>query len=110
MKFQTLEDYIHQLPNRHQTLLLDIQRYVLEKHAEIRVELSYQMMAFKTNHVFFYVGVFKRHIGLYPSRHMSHLIPHLGAFKYSKGAIQIPFEMSFPYHLIDLILKEENVI
>ena len=53
-----------------------------------------------------YFAVFKNHIGFYPTASVIKAVENeLSKFKYSKGAIQFPYDKKIPFALIKKIIK-----
>jgi uncharacterized protein YdhG (YjbR/CyaY superfamily) len=80
-------------------------RSILQKALPDAVEcISYGMPAFKTSEVLVYFAGNKNHIGFYPtSRPIEVFEQELKKWKFSKGAIQFPYDKPLPKQLIKAI-------
>ena len=68
--------------------------------------ISYGMPAYRMSKVLVYFAGNKEHIGLYPTSSGIKMFEHeLGNWKYSKGAIQFPYEQKLPRGLITRIAR-----
>jgi len=74
--------------------------------------ISYGMPAYRMTKVLVYFAGNKEHVGFYPTSSGIKKFEHeLGEWKYSKGAIQFPYERSLPRDLITriAIMRKEEV-
>jgi uncharacterized protein YdhG (YjbR/CyaY superfamily) len=107
MAFQTHQDYI-------QTFNLEIQEKLIEFQLllkgllpeEANEVISYNMPAFKLKKVIVYFAAHKEHLGFYPtSKPIEAVKEELRDYKYSKGAIQLPYSQPLPVDLIKKIVS-----
>ena len=102
----TIDEYIAQFPEDVQQILFKIRAVIKEAAPEAVERISYKMPAFyqKGNLVWF--GVHPHHIGFYPTGSgIEAFKEELSAYKWSKGAVQFPFDKPIPYNLISKIVK-----
>ena len=67
---------------------------------------SYQMPVFKQNGNLVYFGVFKNHIGFFPTASgINAFKEELSGYKLSKGTVQFPFNKPIPFNLVKKIVK-----
>ena len=102
----TIDEYIAQFPEDVQQILFKIRAVIKEAAPEAVERISYKMPVFyqKGNLVWF--GVHPHHIGFYPTGSgIEAFKEELSAYKWSKGAVQFPFDKPIPYNLISKIVK-----
>lgn len=82
-------------------------RAIIHKTAPEAIEvISYGMPAFKVNKVLVYFAAHKSHIGFYPtSSGIKAFEKKLNDYKWSKGAVQFPFDQPLPERLIQEMVK-----
>lgn len=82
-------------------------RKVIKKAAPGTEEvISYQMPAYRQNRILVYFAGHNGHIGFYPTSSGIEAFRHeLTGYKWSKGAIQFPYDQPLPVKLIEAIVK-----
>ena len=94
-------------------MLQELRQIIQESAPEATEKISYQMPTFYLNGNLVHFAVNKNHIGFYPAPSGIEAFEEaLTPYKYSKGAIQFPFDKPIPYDLIRRIVKhrvEENL-
>jgi uncharacterized protein YdhG (YjbR/CyaY superfamily) len=102
----TIDEYIHSFPPDIQEILFQV-RQTIKKTAPGAMEvISYGMPAFRQNGILVYFAAHKNHIGFYPtSSGIEAFKNELGRYKWSKGAVQFPFDKPIPLDLIDRIVR-----
>ena len=101
-----IDDYISRFP-RH---VLEILEYILVNiriaAAAAEEAISYQMPAFKLNGNLVYFGVWRNHVGFYPTPSATEKFKkELSVYKGAKGSVQFPLDEPMPYSLIGRIVK-----
>ncbi len=114
MEHNTVIDvYISKYPEEIQKMLQELRQVIQESAPEATEKISYQMPTFYLNGNLVHFAVNKNHIGFYPAPSGIEAFEEaLKPYKYSKGAIQFPFDKPIPYDLIRRIVKhrvEENL-
>lgn len=100
-----IEEYIHQAENSHQFKLNEIYHVIKELTPTAEETISWGMPTFilKGNLVHFADN--KNHLGFYPSpTGIEAFKSELTEYKYSKGAIQFPYNKELPIELIKKIV------
>lgn len=108
-----IDVYISKYPEEIQKMLQELRQIIQESAPEATEKISYQMPTFYLNGNLVHFAVNKNHIGFYPAPSGIEAFEEaLKPYKYSKGAIQFPFDKPIPYDLIRRIVKhrvEENL-
>ncbi|GGC60129.1 hypothetical protein GCM10011387_12190 [Pedobacter quisquiliarum] len=104
--YDSISAYIEACPAEHRTLLEQL-RAIIQKNVPTAQEtISYGIPTFKLRGNLIHFGLAKKHIGLYPGAAAVEAFKEaLGAYKTSKGAIQLPLEEELPIGLIEDILR-----
>ncbi len=102
----TIDDYISQYPQDIQQILSKIRAVIKETAPGAVEKISYGMPAFYQTGNLVWFGVFKRHIGFYPSASgvdasEEEIAPYLG----TKGSLHFPLDKPIPYDLIRKIVE-----
>ena len=101
-----IDDYIAKYPEEIQKILKELREVIRETAPEASEKISYQMPTFYLNGNLVHFAVNKNHIGFYPAPSGIEAFEEaLKPYKYSKGAIQFPFDRPIPYDLIRSIVK-----
>lgn len=108
-----IDVYISKYPEEIQKMLQELRLVIQESAPEATEKISYQMPTYYLNGNLVHFAVNKNHIGFYPAPSGIEAFEEaLKPYKYSKGAIQFPFDKPIPYDLIRRIVKhrvEENL-
>lgn len=108
-----IDVYISKYPEEIQKMLQELRQIIQESAPEATEKISYQMPTYYLNGNLVHFAVNKNHIGFYPAPSGIEAFEEaLKPYKYSKGAIQFPFDKPIPYDLIRRIVKhrvEENL-
>jgi uncharacterized protein YdhG (YjbR/CyaY superfamily) len=101
-----IEIYLQQFDGLKLKKLQEI-RVILQKALPEAEEcISYGMPAYRMSKVLVYFAGNKEHVGFYPtSSGIRKFEQELGDWKYSKGAIQFPYEKKLPKDLIMRIAR-----
>lgn len=101
------EEYINELPESVIKSLIEIKDLIQKTNTKAENTISYGMPAFKyKGKPLAYFAAFKNHIGFYPTASgIKAVEKELSKFKYSKGAIQFPYDKKIPFALIKKIIK-----
>lgn len=104
--FNNIDEYHQQYAKHIQERLQAIRNIIIKTVPQVHEVISYQMPAFKWNKVLIYYAAYKNHIGIYPGAEaIVFFKDELSAYKKSKGAIQIPHDVTIPTKLIEDITK-----
>lgn len=104
--FQSVDQYLQQLPVTSQSSLQQVRQLVKTLLPDASEVISYQMPAFRQQRVFCYVGVFKKHVGVYPPLSFEHpLSEQLRPYRGPKGNLQFPLQQPLPLELISQLLQ-----
>ena len=102
---QSVDQYLQQLPEASQLPLQQVRQLVKTLLPDANEVISYQMPAFKQQRVFCYVGVFKKHLGVYPPLSFAHpLSEQLQPYRGPKGNLQFPLQQPLPIALISQLV------
>lgn len=102
----SIDEYIAQFPDSIQELLQQVRTTVQQAAPAATEAISYGMPAFKQNSVLVFFAANKNHIGFYPTgAGIEAFKDQLGAYQFSKGAIQFPLDKKMPLALIKKIVK-----
>ncbi len=105
-KASTVDEYISQFPVQIQNMLQEVRKAIKNAAPEATEIISYSMPAFRQNGVLVYFAANKNHIGFYPTGSgIEAFKDELGAYRFSKGAIQFPLDKKMPLLLIKKIAK-----
>ncbi|MFT3677224.1 MAG: DUF1801 domain-containing protein [Chitinophagaceae bacterium] len=105
-KFVSIDDY-HSSFDGEVRKILDQMRAAIRQAAPKASEvISYNMPAFKGNKNLVYYAANKEHLGFYPTPLPEELFAKdLQGYQRSKGAIQFPYNKSFPAALVKKIVS-----
>lgn len=104
-QFASVDQYLLHLPDASKPQLQQIRQLVTTLLPDASEVISYQMPAFKQQRVFCYVGVFKKHVGIYPPLSFEHsLSAQLQPFRGPKGNLQFPLQQPLPLDLLRQLL------
>ncbi|MCC7205718.1 MAG: DUF1801 domain-containing protein, partial [Anaerolineae bacterium] len=93
--------YLNAAPPDVRPILEAIRDIVRRAVPDAKETISYQMPAFKLDHVFMFFAAFKRHIGVYPPVHGDDALERdLQPFRGEKGNLKFPLDQPMPYDLI----------
>ena len=106
MKFNSVEQYLNVLPSDQRARVEELRSYLQKLLPEDAIEvISYNMPAFKLKKVIVYFAAHKEHIGFYPTAKPIEVFKdELADYKFSKGAIQFPYNRPMPEELIKKIV------
>lgn len=106
IKVINIDEYIAGFPDDIQKLLQKIRAIICKAAPHAEEVISYGMPAYKQHKVLVYFAACKNHIGFYPTGSgIEAFKDELTAYKFSKGAIQFPFDKPLPSALITKIVK-----
>ena len=105
-KFDTINAYYASFPEEVQAKMQEIHDVIKTAAPHAEECISYNMPAFKQNGVLVYYAAWKKHLGFYPtSSGVKIFEKELANFNWSKGTIQLPYNMPLPKELITKIVK-----
>ena len=105
-KFENIDEYISSFPKEIQTKLEQIRKAIKKAAPGAEEVISYQIPAFKQNHVLVYFAAFKNHIGFFPtSNPLKVFSKELSKYETSKGTIRFPLNKKIPFELITKITR-----
>ncbi len=106
MAYTTIDEYIAMYPEEIAQILTKLRKVIKEAAPESVEKISYQMPAFHLHGNLVYFGVFKNHIGFFPTPSgVEAFKDRLSDYKMSKGTIQFPFDKAIPYDLVAEIVR-----
>jgi len=99
-----IEIYLQQFDGLKLKKLQEMRAILQKALPEAEECISYGMPAYRMSKVLVYFAGNKEHVGFYPtSSGIRKFEQELGDWKYSKGAIQFPYERALPSDLITRI-------
>lgn len=106
IKAKDTDEYIAGFPDDIQILLQKMRAIIRKAAPNAEEVISYGMPAYKQYNVLVYFAACKNHIGFYPTGSgIEAFKDELTAYKFSKGAVQFPFNKPLPVTLITKIVK-----
>lgn len=100
-----IEEYIEKTDLGHQVKLRQIYKIIKDLVPLAEETISWGMPTFKLNGNLVHFADNKKHLGFYPSPSGIEMFEtELINFKYSKGAIQFPYDKDLPIELIKKIV------
>lgn len=100
-----IEEYIKKADPSHQLKLTQIYKIIKDLVPLAEETMSYGMPTFKLKGNLVHFADNKKHLGFYPSPSgIEKFEAELKDYKYSKGAIQFPFDKDLPTELIKKIV------
>lgn len=100
-----IEEYIEKTDLGHQVKLRQIYKIIKDLVPLAEETISWGMPTFKLNGNLVHFADNKKHLGFYPSPSGIEMFQtELIDFKYSKGAIQFPYDKDLPIELIKKIV------
>lgn len=101
-----IDIYLQQFHGLKLTRLQEMRSILQKAIPEAEECISYGMPAYRMSKVLVYFAGNKEHVGFYPtSSGIKNFVQELGDWKYSKGAIQFPYEKKLPKGLITRIAQ-----
>lgn len=98
---QTIDEYIAAHPKNIQTILEQFRKAIKEAAPNAQETISYQMPAFKQDHVLVWFAAFKNHIGFYPTAQTIEAFKEqLAPYQTSKGTVRFSLEKPIPLELV----------
>ena len=102
----SIDEYIAAFPEDVQRRLEAMRQAIHEAAPQATEAISYGMPTFKLKKNLVHFAAFKNHIGFYPApTGVEAFKERLAAYKYSKGAVQFPFDKPIPFDLVTDIVK-----
>ncbi|MGL4548370.1 DUF1905 domain-containing protein [Eubacterium aggregans] len=99
--FTSVEEYIASYSGDTKKRMETLRQIILECSPEITEKISWGMATFVINGNLVHFSGQKRHLGFYPTPNAIEAFKdRLGDYKYSKGAIQLPYNQPMPYELL----------
>lgn len=106
MKVKSIDEYISAFPHDIQVILKKIRLTIRECAPKAEEAISYNIPTFKLGGNLVHFGVFKDHIGFFPTSSPRCVFKkELSKYKGGKGTIQFPLDQPIPYALIKKIVK-----
>ncbi|MFH1051543.1 MAG: DUF1801 domain-containing protein [bacterium] len=103
---KTIDEYVAQQVESVREKLEKLRQTIKKVAPNAEEVISYQMPAYKYNGILVYFGVFKNHIGFFPTSSGIEAFRHeLTEYKCSKGTIQFSLDKPLPLDLIKKIVK-----
>ena len=99
-----ITDYILSSPPEVQPKLTHMRDAILEILPEATEKISYGMPTFYLNGNVVHFAAYQHHIGFYPGADgIATFAQELGAYHFSKGAVQFPLDQPLPLELVQRI-------
>jgi uncharacterized protein YdhG (YjbR/CyaY superfamily) len=103
--YKTIDEYIQQYPPEVQERLQILRKVIKEAAPQAEERISWQMPTFFLQGNLIHFAVQKNHIGLYPGKAAVEAFKdELSEYKCTIGGIQLPFNKTMPYALIEKIV------
>ncbi len=103
MSYQTIDEYIALQPEEYRELLQQVREVMGEAAPLAKEAIKYQMPTFVQGENLIHFGWAKNHLGVYPTpagiEKFADRFEREG-YKYSKGAVQFPWDRAIPFDLI----------
>ena len=101
-EIKSVDDYFETAPEKSLEHLNTMRSILKETLPEAEEVISYNMPAFKQKKVVVYYAYNDKHLGYYPAPSgIAHFENQFkGKYKYSKGAVQVPYDQELPIDLI----------
>jgi uncharacterized protein YdhG (YjbR/CyaY superfamily) len=110
-KFKTIDEYISSQSPEIQPVLHKVRRVIKENAPGATEKISWNMPTFWQGKNLIHFAAFKNHFGIYPGDLTSTpFIEKLNNYKYSKGAIQFPYDKPVDYGFIAEIVKYKVIL
>jgi uncharacterized protein YdhG (YjbR/CyaY superfamily) len=98
-----IEEYIERAPEQYREILRRVRETIRAAAPDCMEKISWDMPTFWQGENLIHFAAFKNHLGLYPGedgvKAFSERLTAEG-YKFSKGAVQIPWSKPMPYELI----------
>jgi uncharacterized protein YdhG (YjbR/CyaY superfamily) len=105
INYHTVEEYLAAVPEAARARAEELRAAIKEAAPMAQEIISYQMPAYKLNGTLVYFGVWKAHLGFYPSSTITQDFQDaLAPYKTSKGAIQFALDAPIPVELVKRIV------
>lgn len=102
----TVDAYLAAQPREVRTILEKLRKTIKAAAPNAEEVISYGMPAYKENGMLVYFAANKKHTGLYPTGSgIAAFKGELSPYKFSKGAIQFPYDKALPLGLVSRIVK-----
>lgn len=106
MKVDDHDGYIAKAPEAAKERLAAVRALVHELVPDATEHIGYGMMAFRRKKVFFYVGAFKRHLGVYPPVVDDAEVVELTArWRGPKGNLTLPYDETLPMTELERVVR-----
>jgi uncharacterized protein YdhG (YjbR/CyaY superfamily) len=104
MEKERIDAYILQFPADMQKRLTRIRKTIRKAAPKALEKISWSIPTFWQKKNLIHFAAYKNHIGIYPGPEaIEAFAPELGAYKTTKGAIQLPNDKELPLDLIEKI-------
>lgn len=101
-----IDNYIAIFPAEIQKKLQQLREIIRKAAPEAEEVISYKMPAYRMNNILVYFAGHKNHFGFYPTNSgIEAFRSELTAYRFSKGAIQFPYDQPLPEEMIIKIIK-----
>jgi uncharacterized protein YdhG (YjbR/CyaY superfamily) len=104
-KPENMDAYLHRFPPYLQDFAAPLRKAIKEAAPDALETISYGMPAFKLNGILCYFALHNHHLGFYPTGSGIEAFKHeFTGYKWSKGAVQFPYDKPLPLDLISKIV------
>lgn len=113
-EYKNVDAYIKAQPKPVQELLNKLRSTILKAAPQAEESISYGMPAYKFYGVLVYFGVFKNHIGFFPTPSaVVNFSQQLANYQTAKGTVHFEFDKPIPVKLVNDMVKfriQENLM
>ena len=114
LKPDNVADYIDSFPKAKQKHLQAIRKVIKKSAPQAEEVISYSMPAFKLEGMLVWFAGHDKHLGFYPmASGIENFKKEIAAYKFSKGAVQFPYDQPLPLKLIEKMVAfrvKENLL
>ncbi len=103
---KTIDSYIAAQPETIQQNLIEVRDMLREVLSDVKEKISWGMPTFYMGQNIIHFAAHKKHLGIYPGpQAIEFFSGRLKDYKFTKGAIQFPYNEKIPLNLIGEIAK-----
>jgi uncharacterized protein YdhG (YjbR/CyaY superfamily) len=101
-----IDDYLATVPLEVRPIMEEIRQIIKTSVPAATETISYNMPAFRLDHVFIFFAAFKNHVGIFPPVDGNEdLARSLAPFRGEKGNLRFPLAQPIPYDLIGRVAE-----
>ena len=96
-----IDTYIEEQPEKIQPILRQVRETLRSVLPDAEERISWRMPTYWKKHNIIHFAASKNHLGIYPGdKAIEFFAPRLSEYKFSKGAVQFPYDKPIPLDLI----------